>query len=160
MLTYSQVRPLPLTNAPVEVRSIIRTFETSFQDFDLPTVTSAATFSPVWWKWWLSFQPVWRLNPEAKAGTPPKLKTAISAGDSLKELCYGGKMGLTTVVFGLALWANAVEHSQPSNKSLAAAVTDVSWVLKTLVGDEHSSTTAINPGKRPSEVVSLRAKKK
>lgn len=161
LLLSLQAQGFPLTNAPIEVRSVVRMFETTLQDFDLPDVTSASLFSSVWWNWWLSCQPNWRLDPEAKPGTLPKLKTDVTPANSLKGLCYGGKKGVTTVVFGLALWANAREHTQQSNKSLTAAVADVSWVLKTLAGDAHSlSPTMESVKKRTSEVTSSRMKKK
>ncbi|KAL5536460.1 hypothetical protein ACEPAF_282 [Sanghuangporus sanghuang] len=156
-----QERALPLSKAPVEIHSALQLIEAPVEDFEFPYVHSGPSFSAIWWNWWLSCQSKWRIAENVKSGGPPKLKTDISKINTLQDLCYGGKKGLMLVVLSLALWIHAVEHSQQSSKSLAAAMADVSWVLKTLEASEHNSFTEMDIGKkRSAEVSTTRARKK
>lgn len=161
ILFTSQGRKILFTDAPSEVNATIRIIQGTSDDVDLPIISSAAAFSPAWWHWWLSCQPAWRIDGNARPGAVPKLNRNVSPTRNLSQLCCGGSEGLMAVVLGLAIWANATEHSQQSNKALSSAVADVLWVLKSLIGgDSHSLSTSTSTKKATFENGGEPAKKK
>ncbi|KAL5492984.1 hypothetical protein ACEPAI_4432 [Sanghuangporus weigelae] len=154
-------REFPLSKAPIEVRTVLQIVEGLPENFDLPYVHSGLAFSAIWWNWWVSCQPKWRIAAQPKTGSPAKLKMDISRENNLDGLRCGGKKGLLVVILGLALWVHAVEHSQQSTKSLATAITDVSWVLKALASGKHDLRTGTHSEKkRPAEIPKAPSRKK
>ena len=135
-----QTTRLPHKRRPIEVEVWLKDLTGVH-----PVISDVKAYAEHWRSWWIECQPLSR----ATVIWPPPHEPLSAT--NLGRLMNGGKYGLFPFVISLSWWARSLEPVLHS-PDLAAAISDMSWVLHQLM-DALTTPMSEKPGTSQSSCI-------